>query len=411
MAEAPNIIYLSILLSAGIIYYLFKWTFSSPVLHKSLIRPASLRKQLRLQHRYRPKYQYRYHWFKQLMKRKKTRKFRKLQPLFHLTWQYKAMMPTWRLLLAILRVGCCTERWLDRLVSPITIKCWIQWLTCRYRLHETQIVAYQYVYHNTAHNKAKFDTDSFTIVVDTLCSITMSGNVTCFENLKRMTSGSVGVIAGGLSIQGIGTFCFKQEDSTGQVHAIKLHNSLYVPNLPTTLLCPQHWSRQDDVDGTYIKTSKDGFRLVWNRGRCKKFVPLYTNTNTPTFFTAPGSFNYQAFKATYLAAYNASRIRPPTVSINPNQLRGERPLDPIEFLVTEELNLPEPGGEMKRLALTTQRFNTAISVIWTWSPMLLALYIQQAITRGGNVSTIKPINPHKLVPLPFCQSNSETNLK
>jgi hypothetical protein len=235
----------------------------------------------------------------------------------------------------------------------------------------------------------------------------MSGNVTCFENLKPMTSGSVGGIAGGLSIQGIGTFCFKLEDSTGQVHTIKLHNSLYVPNLPTTLLCPQHWSQQDDVDGTYVKTSKDGCWLVWNRGRCKKFVPLDANTNTPTFFTAPGSFNYQAFKATYLAAYDASCIRPPTVSIDPNQLRGERPLNPAEFLVTEELNSSSKWGEMRRLAPTTQRFNAAISVIWMWSPVLLALYIQQAITRGGNVSTIKPINPRKLVPLPFRQSKSD----
>ena len=192
----------------------------------------------------------------------------------------------------------------------------------------------------------RFDTDSFKIGVDTLCSITMSGNVTCFKNLKPMSGGSVGGIAGSLSIQGTGTFCFKLEDSTGQLHTIKLHNSLYVPNLPTTLLCPQHWSQQDDVEGTYIKTNKNGCWLVWNKGRCRKFVHLDVKTNTPTFYTAPGSFNYQAFEATYLAAFDASHIRPPTVSIDVNQLRGERPLDPAEFLVTEELNSSkEMGGD------------------------------------------------------------------
>jgi hypothetical protein len=40
-----------------------------------------------------------------------------------------------------------------------------------YKLHQTQIVADQSVYHNTACTKAKFNTDSFKIDVDTLCSI------------------------------------------------------------------------------------------------------------------------------------------------------------------------------------------------------------------------------------------------
>ena len=34
---------------------------------------------------FRPKNQYRYHWFKARMKQKKRRKFRKPKPLFHLT--------------------------------------------------------------------------------------------------------------------------------------------------------------------------------------------------------------------------------------------------------------------------------------------------------------------------------------
>jgi hypothetical protein len=199
---------------------------------------------------------------------------------------------------------CFSRRWVSCCFSATSIDHWIHWFWASSRLHSKQIVAYQSVYDSAA--RAKFDTDSFKIGIDTLCSITMSGNVKCFENLKPVLSGSVGGIAGGLSIQGTGTFCFKIEDSTGKLHTIKLHNSLYVPNLPNTLLCPQHWSQQDDVEGT--------------------------------FFTAPGSFNYQAFEATYLSAFDASHIRPPTVSIDASQLRGKRPLDPAEFLVTEALN-------------------------------------------------------------------------
>ena len=61
----------------------------------------------------------------------------------------------------------------------------------------------------------------------------------------------MGGIAGGLQIQGVGTFCFKLEDSDSKVHTIKLFNSIYVTELPTSLICPQHWSQQDN--GIYIK--------------------------------------------------------------------------------------------------------------------------------------------------------------
>jgi hypothetical protein len=143
---------------------------------------------------------------------------------------------------------------------------------------------------------------------------------------------------------GIGTFCFKLEDEKGQLHTIKLHKSLYVPGLSTTLLCPQQWTQQDKDPGTYIRTAENGVWLVWNKEKCKKFVPLDTTTNTPTFFTAPGSFNYRAFEATYLAAYDASHIKQPTVTFNHDLLQQSAPLDPAEFLATEDINKPEEMG-------------------------------------------------------------------
>lgn len=75
-----------------------------------------------------------------------------------------------------------------------------------------------------------------------------------------------------------------------------------------TLLCPQHWA---DVSGD----DEDG-----------------------TFYTAPGSFNYRAFEATYLAM-DASHLRQQTVSFNnlhPSVAR--EPLDPAEFIANEDIN-------------------------------------------------------------------------
>jgi hypothetical protein len=147
----------------------------------------------------------------------------------------------------------------------------------------------------------------------------MSGNKECFENLILISNGPVvdGFVGNNAKIAGKGTFCFKIEDSKGRLHTIKLPNSAYIPGMKLTLLSPQHWaaSNGDDEDGTYIKMGKSGCWLVWDHARFSKYVPLDTGTNTPIFNTAPGSFNYRAFEATYLSM-DASNIRQPTVSFN-----------------------------------------------------------------------------------------------
>jgi hypothetical protein len=74
----------------------------------------SLRCFLRQQHHLRPKYQYRYHWFKSRMKRKKKRKFRKLPSLFHLTWKYKFLLLTIWTIKILLTVGCRVEPFVRR---------------------------------------------------------------------------------------------------------------------------------------------------------------------------------------------------------------------------------------------------------------------------------------------------------
>ena len=66
----------------------------------------------------------------------------------------------------------------------------------------------------------RFNTDSFRIGIDTLCSITMSGKKECFHDLRLSEGDTVVGIARGLVSQGTGTFCFKLEDDSGVWHTI-----------------------------------------------------------------------------------------------------------------------------------------------------------------------------------------------
>jgi hypothetical protein len=54
---------------------------------------------------FRPKHQYRYHWFKARMKRKQRRHFRKPKPLFHLTTKGKLMIGTYLSMVRLHRLG------------------------------------------------------------------------------------------------------------------------------------------------------------------------------------------------------------------------------------------------------------------------------------------------------------------
>jgi hypothetical protein len=145
--------------------------------------------------------------------------------------------------------------------------------------------------------RSRFDTDSFRIGIDTLCLVTISEKKECFQDLKVSEGATIVGIAGGLVSQGTGTFCFTIDDDSGIRHNIHLPNSLYIPGLPQTLLCPQHWAQVDANKRTYIMNTANGCWLVWNKGRSKKFVPLDPGTNTLAFMTFSGTFNYRALEA------------------------------------------------------------------------------------------------------------------
>ena len=85
--------------------------------------------------------------------------------------------------------------------------------------------------------------------------------------------------------------------------------------------------------------------LVWNKGRSKKFVPLDTKTNTPTFFTASGTLHYRAFEATFLACDASLPHLRQHLSYD-NFLRCRHSLhNPESFIADEDLNFKDKDGD------------------------------------------------------------------
>ena len=67
-----------------------------------------------------------------------------------------------------------------------------------------------------------------------------------FKGVLKLVEGDhqVDGIGSGIAIKGIRAFKFRLEDDDGQVHTIRLPNSLYVPSLKRVLLAPHHWAQE-----------------------------------------------------------------------------------------------------------------------------------------------------------------------
>ena len=61
----------------------------------------------------------------------------------------------------------------------------------------------------------------------------------------------IGVGNGKLKVESMGTFIFNVDDEFGKIMTVQIPNSVYVPELGRTLICPQHWAKEDgDVKAT-----------------------------------------------------------------------------------------------------------------------------------------------------------------
>ncbi len=83
--------------------------------------------------------------------------------------------------------------------------------------------------------------EDFTYAVSGLCrSCGLSPSKAPGKTLDKQGE-RVDGIEGGLKILGHGTFRFNIEDDKGEVHTIRIPNSVFVPGLRYCLLSPQHW--------------------------------------------------------------------------------------------------------------------------------------------------------------------------
>jgi len=162
-------------------------------------------------------------------------------------------------------------------------------------------------------NTVRFDSDSYPIGVDGHASCCMGNHPDQFEDLQLTTDGkSVTGIGSSVIIKGVGTFKFNIEDDTGQVHTIRIPNSMYVPSLKRVLLSPHHWAQEAHDNhpkrrGTFMAQYDDGVVLHWNQRQYSRSVSYLPSTNTPVFHSAPDARSYR----TYVAVIEALRACTP----------------------------------------------------------------------------------------------------
>jgi hypothetical protein len=149
----------------------------------------------------------------------------------------------------------------------------------------------------------RFDSDSYPIGVDSHASRCMANKAHLFEDLRlNKDKGQVDGISEGLEIAGKGTFKFNIKDDRGRQHTIHIKNSLYVPDLRSCLLPPQHWVQEAGDKQIWMELKRQwpyDCVLHWNGG--KKTIPHQSSTNVPVFYTASSSTCYCAFAATFEA--------------------------------------------------------------------------------------------------------------
>ncbi len=125
-----------------------------------------------------------------------------------------------------------------------------------------------------------------------------------FKNLQLKQGGEVAGINSGLEIKGIGTFKFKVDDDNGKTNEIKFSNSLYLPDLKSCLLSPQHWAQEAGDNyplpqGTRMEKNDKKCVLVWGQGKYKKLIPFNATSNVPIMYSALSSLAYPAYATTF----------------------------------------------------------------------------------------------------------------
>ena len=145
-----------------------------------------------------------------------------------------------------------------------------------------------------------FDSDFHAIGVDNHASRTMSNNINHFISALVTEPDMIVKGAGGnLKVMGSGTLRWRIEDNDGKIHQIICKDAIYVPNLHTCLLSPQHWAQGLNgnlprLDGTWCATYADRCVLEWDQRKNRRTIHFDRNsTNTPIIYSAPGNNQYR----------------------------------------------------------------------------------------------------------------------
>ena len=75
----------------------------------------------------------------------------------------------------------------------------------------------------------------------------MSSNKDLFEDLILKDLHGCKGVGGELAIADIGMLTIKLDNNNGRIHLIQIPNTICMPNLQETWLCPQHWAQQGAI--------------------------------------------------------------------------------------------------------------------------------------------------------------------
>lgn len=150
-------------------------------------------------------------------------------------------------------------------------------------------------------NHFKFDTDSFLIGIDNHSSMSISNKKSDFIGKISPCEAEIKSFGGNkLKASGTGTVEWKILDDVNNLHVLRIHDVLYVPQAHVRLLCPQQWAQQvqkrsPSNNGTFSINYSDKLVLYWNDGKSTKTIPWSSKTNTAYMRTAPGFNNAHNF--------------------------------------------------------------------------------------------------------------------
>jgi hypothetical protein len=143
-----------------------------------------------------------------------------------------------------------------------------------------------------------FDSDSFDIGIDTHASCAMSNDAKHFVGkVQKVKQMKVKGISGMLDVKWKGMVQWQIEDDDGKKHQFTIHNALYVPGLPTCLMCPQQWIKQANDHyprrhGTMMEILGDVCILRWKQREFQQMIPWNLDTNVGTIRSAAGANAY-----------------------------------------------------------------------------------------------------------------------